>query len=284
MKNIGMIGLGIMGEPMARNIAKAGFNLSVWNRTANKAKLLCDEGANLYKDATSLAAQVDAIVIMVSGPEDLLEIIEQICLTPLRGKTVINVSTVSPEAAILAEKKVNQVGGQFLDAPVSGSKVPAINGGLVFLVGGEKEVMERCRRPLEAMGNKLVHCGPVGAGSKMKLAINLLLTNFMQGLAETVLFAQKMGLQTQDLIEVATNGAMAAPMVKLKGEAIASGDFSPHFPLRHLSKDMRLVLKEAALCDAELPIGSQLGDILNRAEAKGLGDEDICALYKALKD
>ncbi|MBF0194866.1 MAG: NAD(P)-dependent oxidoreductase [Magnetococcales bacterium] len=282
MKKVGVIGLGIMGEPMARNIAKAGFNLSVWNRTAKKANALCDEGAYFCQDATSLAARVDIIIIMVSGPDDLLEIIKQICLTSLAGKTVINVSTVSPKASITAEKKVNQAGGEFLDAPVSGSKVPAINGSLVFLVGGDKPVMEKCRGPLEAMGNKLVHCGDVGTGSQMKLAINLLLTNFMQGLAETFMFAKKMGLQTEDFLEVATNGAMAAPMVKLKGEAIAAGDFSPHFPLRHLNKDLKLVLKEAELCKAKLPVGLQLGDILKNAEKKGLGDEDICALYKAL--
>ncbi|MBF0381597.1 MAG: NAD(P)-dependent oxidoreductase [Magnetococcales bacterium] len=282
MKNIGMIGLGIMGEPMARNLVKAGFNLSVWNRTAKKAKDLCDEGAYLCKDVESLAKRVDSVVIMVSGPEDLLEIVNALCATSLKDKTIINVSTVSPEASITANKLINQVDGEFLDAPVSGSKGPAINASLVFLVGGHKEVMERCRDVFEAMGSKLVHCGEVGTGSKMKLAINLLLASFMQGLAETVLFAQKMGLTAENLVKVAASGAMAAPMVKLKGDAIAANDFSPHFPLRHLNKDIRLVLQEAAQCNANLPVGLQLGDILNSAENQGLGDEDICALYKTL--
>ena len=133
------------------------------------------------------------------------------------------------------------------------------------------------------MGSKIVHCGAMGSGSRMKLAINLLLGSFMQGLVETILFSEKMGLSTDDLLEVATSGAMAAPMVKLKGEAVAVGDFSAHFPLRHLHKDMQLVLKEAELCNSPLPAGSKIGEILNGAMELGLGDKDICALYSALK-
>jgi 3-hydroxyisobutyrate dehydrogenase-like beta-hydroxyacid dehydrogenase len=283
MKNVGMIGLGIMGEPMAHNIAKAGFKLSLWSRNPEKAQPLIDLGAEICVDAASLAKNVDILVIMVSGPEDLLEIVDKIATIPLNNKTIINVSTVSPQAVIAAEKKISQAGGEFLDAPVSGSKGPAIQGSLVFLVGGDKKIVENCRGVLEAMGSKIVHCGAMGSGSRMKLAINLLLGSFMQGLVETILFSEKMGLSTDDLLEVATSGAMAAPMVKLKGEAVAVGDFSAHFPLRHLHKDMQLVLKEAELCNSPLPAGSKIGEILNGAMELGLGDKDICALYSALK-
>jgi 3-hydroxyisobutyrate dehydrogenase-like beta-hydroxyacid dehydrogenase len=282
MKHVGVIGLGIMGEPMARNLAQAGFELSVWNRTPSKADALVAEGAHLCADPIELAQQTEVIVIMVSGPEDLLAIIEQLGTSSLQGKTVINVSTVSPEATMKAGTQVRSAGGYFLDAPVSGSKGPAIQGKLVFLVGGDSEDIEACRPLFETMGSKVVHCGPVGGGTRMKLAINLLLGSFMQGLVESMRFAKEMGLDEQVFLDVASSGAMAAPMIPLKGSAIAAGDYSPQFPLRHLGKDMNLVLEEAERCGSPMPTGATVQKILNDAITQGFGDEDICALYKAL--
>ncbi|MBF0454572.1 MAG: NAD(P)-dependent oxidoreductase [Magnetococcales bacterium] len=280
MKHVGVIGLGIMGEPMARNLAQAGFELSVWNRTPSKADALVAEGAHLCADPVQLVQQTEAIVIMVSGSGDLLAIVEQLITTSLQGKTIINVSTVSPEATMDADAKVRSAGGRFLDAPVSGSKGPAIQGKLVFLVGGDAGDSEACRYLFDAMGSKVVLCGPVGGGTRMKLAINLLLGTFMQGLAESMRFVKEMGLDEQIFIDVATSGAMAAPMVSIKGSAIAAGDYSPQFPLRHLDKDMNLVLEEAARCGSKLPMGATVQTIVNAAMTQGLGDEDICTLYK----
>ncbi|PLW77979.1 NAD(P)-dependent oxidoreductase [Cohaesibacter celericrescens] len=283
MKNVAMIGLGIMGVPMARNLAKAGMALSVWNRSPDKAQTLVDEGATLCPDLVSLASGVSHIVIMVYGPEALLAIAEKLAKSDLTGKTIINTSTVSPQATLAANAYIETAGGVFLDAPVSGSVGPATAGELVFMVGGDKGSMEEATDLFDAMGKKTVHCGPVGSGTRMKLAIQMLLGNVLGGLSEAMVFANAAGLDLYDFMAVANNGAIACPMVAAKGGAIADQDFTPVSPMHQLGKDVGLAIDEANAKGLTLPQSSDLLALLTAAMQSGFIEQDVCAIYSHLQ-
>src|SRR5580704_14595628 len=199
---VGLIGLGLMGKPMGRNLLKGGFPLVVWNRTSAKAEDLVREGANLAANPREVAAQVDVLITIVSDPPALEEVLwgKDGALNALRaGSTLIDSSTISPalaqrEAAACAERGVD-----FLDAPVTGGTWGAEKGELLFMVGGKAEVLERVKPVLEAMGKKFFLLGPNGAGQTVKLAMNLLLALEVEALAEALALVNVSGVQSERL-------------------------------------------------------------------------------------
>ena len=162
MKHAGMIGLGIMGQPMAKNLLAAGFDISIWNRTPNKAGALVSMGAQLCEELSDMVTSVSHIVIMVYGPEALISIADTLASNDLSGKVLINSSTVSPDATMQARDLIEAAGGAFLDAPVSGSTGPAEAGELVFMVGGEETHLNGARDLFEAMARRLSIVGRLG--------------------------------------------------------------------------------------------------------------------------
>ena len=217
-KKIGFIGLGTMGLPMAQNIHKAGYALGVYNRTESRAELFREKGATVFHTPWEVAENSDIIIIMVTGPDDLLEIISSIKEVLSAGKIIINMSTVSYEATREAASLAKSKWCQFLDAPVSGSKGPAENAGLVILAGGEENLVVECSPLLLTMGNKVIHCGEIGAGTMMKLMINMLLGNMMSAFAEALTFGRKVGLKADDILETIESGALNCPLFKLKAK------------------------------------------------------------------
>lgn len=286
MQRVGVAGLGIMGAAMARNLAKAGFGLAVWNRSPERAAPFADDGVPVVGTPADLAAEVDAVLIMVTGPEALAQVVggeDGLASADLSGKVVVNASTVSPEATEDAAARVQAAGGAFLDAPVSGTKKPAEDGTLVFLAGGEAEVRERSRPMLEAMGKLVVDCGGIGDGTRMKLAINLVLANAMQALSEAMVMVRRMELDPERFLEAIGAGAVAAPMFQGKGRAILERAFAPQFPLEHAFKDLNLVLSEAGRLGAALPATGAVRETFSAAQAQGYGLEDIGALFKVVE-
>ena len=261
LESIGVAGLGIMGGAMARNLAKVGFKLRVWNRSHDKAEPFQNEGYPVAGSPEMLAEAVEAVVVMVSDPDAMLEVVDGpqgIARADLKGKVVINCSTVSPEATERAAEAVVKAGGDFLDAPVSGTKKPAEDGTLVFLVGGEEPVIERCRFAFQTMGSEVVHCGGIGAGTRMKLAVNLLLMTCMQGLSEAMLAARAMGLEETAFLQAIGGGALAAPMFQVKGKSILAGNWDKQFPLRHAFKDLNLLMAEMGGHGLALPATARI--------------------------
>ena len=283
---IGFIGLGTMGAAMATNLAKAGFPLTVWNRTASKTEPFARLGAKVAKGPAQLASDVDVVVTMVSQPKD----IEQVVLSPdgvldgLRaGSVLIDMSTVSPVTSRKLAGAVTTKQAEFLDAPVVGSKGPATEGALVILIGGLPSTLERCRPIFLAMGKTIIHAGGVGMGSALKLATNLMLAHLAAGFSEGLLLVQRAGLDPQRYLEVLEASTFRSPWYQTKGVGMMKRDFTTHFALKHMSKDVRLMMELAKDVGAALPITKAIEQLFAQSETAGKADLDYSAILAQLE-
>ncbi|MEG3638059.1 NAD(P)-dependent oxidoreductase [Magnetococcus sp. PR-3] len=286
MQKIGFIGLGIMGSAMANNCHNAGYPITVYNRSFDKLTPFVEKGIATTKTPRALAEQCDILIIMVSDPEALLAILtddEGIIDTELTNKVVINASTVSVEASEHAAKLVEKAGGTFLDAPVSGSKIPAQTAKLVFLAGGDSSVMDRCEDLLLTMGSSMIRCGKVGDGTRMKLAMNLLMSGMVQALGESLMLVRQSGLDDQLFMQAVKNSVLFAPILGMKGEAFLNRDFDAHFPLHLLFKDLNLIQDEARQNGVSLPAGEAIRHCYAQAMEQNLGGLDIAAILQILE-
>lgn len=275
-----------MGAPMALNIHRAGFDLAVFNRNPERSRPFAEQGIKVPESAAELAASSQVLVLMVTGPSDLQEVLfgPQGMASALKpGSVVINMSTVSPEATEAAAQGLKKLDVHLVDAPVSGTVGPAQAGKLVVLAGADENDLERVRPVLDAMSSRIVHCGPVGAGTKMKLAVNLLLGGVMQTLAESLVYAQSAGIDPRLLLDSISEGALSAPMFQLKGQAILERRFEKAFPIDLVAKDLDLVLQAAEQSGAELPQTRLNLQRYHKCQGLGLGDEDMSALVKVLE-
>ena len=285
-QRIGFIGLGIMGQAMASNILKAGYPLTVYNRTADKAEALRDAGA-LVADRPSLVTDAsDVIILMLTGQEAVDAVLhgdEGVLSGECKGKIVINMSTVPANCSIDWASQLAEHGATLIDAPVSGSKVPAQQGTLVILAGGPEELIQAQEPLLLSMGKKVIHCGPVGSGSSMKLSINLLLGIMMEGMAEALHLAESSGIATETLIDAVASGPLACTLFQLKEEMFKTGNYPPQFPFKHMAKDMQFVVAAAAENGAYLPLGSELAKLFSPTADAALMDQDFAAVKKVLE-
>ena len=269
-----------MGTPMARNLLKAGFPLTVYNRTASRAAPFVASGATLVTHPGELWGRVDIIITMVADDAALKSIYAEsggLLEGAIPGKIVIDMSTVSPAttrelAGLLAAKGV-----EYLDAPVSGSVKPAEEGQLVIMVGGKRPVYESVLPVFERLGKKSFLLGAQGAGNSAKLAINLLLAFNVQGLAESVLFAQENGIARKDMLGVINESALANGLIRLKIPSIEKNKFQPAFALKLLAKDLRLA-KEQGL---HTPGGLVLEESFQEATHEW-GEQDMMAILPFL--
>ena len=283
---IGFLGLGTMGAPMAANLAKAGFGLTVWNRTASKMEPFVRLGAKAGKGPAHVAAEVDIVITMVSQPAD----VEQIVLGPdgivdgiKPGAVLIDMSTVSPATSRKLAGAVTTKRAEFLDAPVVGSKGPAIEGALVILVGGLPAALARCRPIFSAMGKTIVHAGGVGMGSALKLATNLMLAHLVCGFAEGLLLLQRAGIEPKRYLEVLEASTFRSPWYQTKGQGMLKRDFSPHFALKHMRKDLKLMDELAGDVGAALPITKAVEQLFASSEAAGRSELDYSAILAQLE-
>ncbi|MFC4196489.1 NAD(P)-dependent oxidoreductase [Pedobacter jamesrossensis] len=278
---IGWIGLGKMGIPMAEQLLKAKYLLSVYNRSKDKEAALKTMGAQTASAPSALMATCDIVFLMVSDDEAVSQIFKAedgLLADESTGKIIINMSTVSPgisrEMAALCEGK----GNFYLDAPVSGSVKQAETGTLVIMAGGNEEAFEKVKPVFEKLGKLSMLVGANGAGNSTKLAINSLLAIHAQGLAETVLFAQANHINPEDLLTLISNSAIGTVFGKIKGDAIIADNYSAAFALKHIVKDLRLAKAEGL----SSPLAAAAFTTFQNAETE-YGDEDIIAVLKALK-
>lgn len=283
---IGFLGLGTMGMPMATNLAKAGFPLVVWNRTTSKMAPLLRVGAKAGTGPSQVAAEVDVVITMVSQPKD----VEAVVLGP-RGvldglkpaSVLVDMSTVSPATSRKLAEAVTAKQAEFLDAPVVGSKGPAIEGTLVILVGGPPATLERCRPIFAAMGKTILHAGSVGMGSALKLATNLMLAHLAAGFSEGLLLVQRAGLDPQRYLEVLEASTFRSPWYQTKGTGMVKRDFTTHFALKHMHKDLRLMAELAGEVKAPLPITRAIEQLFAQSAAAGKGELDYSAILGSLE-
>ena len=274
-----------MGAPMATNLAKAGFLLTVWNRTASKMEPLLRVGVKPGKSPAAAASEVEVLITMVSQPQD----VEQVVLGPegvlegLRpGAVLIDMSTVSPATSRKLAGAVTTKRAEFLDAPVVGSKGPATEGTLVILVGGLPSTLERVRPLLSAMGKTIIHAGGVGAGSALKLATNLMLAHLAAGFAEGLLLVQRTGLDPKKYLEVLDASTFRSSWYQTKGAGMIKRDFSAHFALKHMHNDLRLMEELAREVKTSLPVTRAIAQLFEQSEASGKSDLDYSAILAQL--
>ncbi len=278
---LGWIGLGNMGTPIVKNLLKAGFEVTVFNRTKEKEQPVIEAGATSAENAAALIDNCDVVFTMVSDDNAVKALFEGeagLLASAKPGKLIIDMSTVSPETSKYLADACQQKQIDFLEAPVSGSVKPAQDGTLIILVGGSAETYQKAKPMFDVIGKLSLHLGENGVGSSAKLAINYLLALVLQGMAETVLFASQNGVKKEDMLTIINEGAIGNAIMKLKTPAILSNNFPPAFALKLMAKDLRL----AKAAGMDLPLSTPLFNSYNEALNKGLGEEDVMAIIKYL--
>ncbi len=285
-ERVGFIGLGIMGRPMARNLMKAGFGVTVWNRSRPGIEELVEEGATEGSGPADVASRSDIVITIVGDSPD----VEEVALGPggiiegsHEGLVHIDMTTMSPEVTRRIAERLGEAGIEMLDAPVSGGEQGAIDGTLSIMVGGREETLERCRPVLEAMGRKIVHCGPSGAGQTVKLCnqIAVALTNL--GVCEALVFAARSGIDPRVMIEAVSAGAGTSWQMENLAPRMVERDFRPGFKVAHQRKDLRLATEAAEEMATPLPGTALVQQLFSALDADGLGAEGTQALLKALE-
>ena len=283
---IAFIGLGIMGLPMAGHLLKAGFPLTVYNRTASRASDLVRAGARQAATPAEAAPGADFVIsIVTDGPD-----VEQVLLGPdgavhgaKPGAVFIDMSTFSPETARNLADRLSLHQIEFLDAPVSGGDVGARNATLTIMAGGKQDVFEQARPVFEVLGKRLTHVGPAGAGQVVKACNQVVTAVNLLAVCEALTLAEKNGIDQQTMIHVLAGGASQSWSLENMGPRIAKGDFKPGFMVKLLQKDLNIVLSLARRHGLALPGATLVQRFLEDNVAHGEAAEGSQALYKALK-
>lgn len=281
MKTIGFIGLGVMGAPMAANLLRKGFTVTVYNRTADKALPLVNMGANIAASPAETARAVDVVITMVSNDQALEEVYygENGILSGLQpGATAIDSSTVSPALSVRLGQDIRNRLAHFIDAPVTGSKPAAEDGTLLFMAGGDRHVLDAQRDVLLAMGKEIVHTGPNGSGSTAKLAHNTIVGINSAALIEGMALAVKGGIDAAAFLHIVQRGGAASKMADLKGPKVIDRDFSVQFALALMLKDLKLSAAFAEGLDVATPLLETAKNLFQEGESAGYGDADLSAL------
>ncbi len=285
-ESIGFIGLGIMGGAMAANILRAGYDLTVWNRTPGRITPLAESGAAVAAGPADLAGRSDIIITCVSDTPD----VEAVILGPggviegaRPGALVIDCSTISPEATRAIAVRLRQKGVHLLDAPVSGGSEGAARGTLSIMLGGEADQVARALPVLQAMGQTITHVGGQGAGQMAKLVNQVLVVVTMQGVAEALLLAQAGGLDLERTLAAVGGGAAGSWMLNNRGPQVIRRDWRPGFTIDLQQKDLRLVLEAADELGIPLPSTALVFQFYRTLQQRGLGGEGNHALVKALE-
>ncbi|GGB03765.1 NAD(P)-dependent oxidoreductase [Puia dinghuensis] len=278
--NIGWIGLGTMGAPLAQRLLDAGHPVTGYNRSKEKEAALKAAGASIASTPAEALTNTDILFLMVSDDRAIWDVFsgdDGLLSAKASGKLIINMSTVSPAISRDFATVCREQGNEYLDAPVSGSVKQAQEGQLVIMVGGTAAAYAKATPVLELLGKLVLHIGDSGAGNTAKLAINLLLSFHAQGLAEAVIFAQHHGIKTEDFLTIMNNGALGNVFGKIKGDAILNDNYKPAFALKHIVKDLRLAKAEGW----NTPLAEVAFQSFQEAQAR-FGEEDIIAIKKQL--
>ncbi|MGW9018965.1 NAD(P)-dependent oxidoreductase [Priestia megaterium] len=287
MHTLGWIGLGHMGAPMAKNLLQAGYKVNVYNRSIEKTTSLVEIGATKLDSPKEVVEQSDIIFVMLSDSKAVQAILTQdngVLNAIHSGKVVVDMSTISPEDSLSFAKLVSEKGGVYLDAPVSGSVGAAVAGQLVILVGGQKKTIELCQPYFNILGKETIYFGSNSKGSSAKLAINLLLGVIGQGIGETLVLAEKSGLDIEKVLEMISQSGMNTPLFQGKKEMYRKEEFPSAFMLELMSKDLGLVKIEADRLETVLPLAEATNAIYRSAKENGKAKLDMAAVYLELKD
>lgn len=285
-EKVGFIGLGIMGGAMAANLLKAGFDVTVWNRTPSRITPLAQAGAAVGDHPADVAGRCDILVVCVSDTPDVEAVVlgrDGVLAGARPGALVIDCSTISPEASRAIAARLAERGVHMLDAPVSGGSEGAARGTLSIMVGGDAEQVTRAMPVLEAMGKTITHVGGQGAGQLAKLVNQVLVVVTMQAVGEALLLAQAGGLDLERTLAAVGGGAAGSWMLNNRGPQVIRRDWRPGFTIDLQQKDLRLVLEAADQLGIPLPSTALVFQYYRALQQRGLGGEGNHALVKALE-
>ncbi|MDR7142009.1 NAD(P)-dependent oxidoreductase [Rhizobium sp. BE258] len=282
---IGFIGLGIMGTPMALNLVRSGRDVIVWNRSAEKAAVLEAEGAEVAASVAALFAGADVIILMLATDVAIDAVLQR--GTPafaslVAGRTLVHMGTTAPDYSKTLEADVLSAGGAYVEAPVSGSRVPAEAGELVAMLAGAPETVETVQPLLQPLCRDAIVCGVVPNALLMKLAVNIFLISTVTGLAEAANFAASHGLDLHLFKRIADGGQMASGILRLKNAKLAEGDFSPQAAISDVLKNNQLVVDAARRLGIASPLLDVCRALYAETEEMGFGGLDMAAVIKAI--
>ena len=285
--SIGFIGLGIMGQPMALNLLKAGNKLVVYNRTPAKAEPLKQAGARVAASAAEAAKGADFVVVIVSDSaavEDVVMGKDGILETVGSGAIVIDSSTISPVVSRKMACHIAGKGASWLDAAVTGSKHGAEKGELIFMVGGDRQTFERAMPVLQVLGKKHIYCGQNGMGLAAKLAQNTIQATTLEIFCEGLVLAAKAGVAPETMLEIIQSSMARSTLTDFKAPFILKGDFTPYFPLKLMHKDLELAAEAGYAQGVPMPVLAAVKEVYMAAKAQGKGDQDYAAIVTVLEE
>jgi 3-hydroxyisobutyrate dehydrogenase len=275
---VAVLGTGIMGAPMARNLLAAGFPLRVWNRSSEKAEPLAADGAVVADSPREASDGAEIVLTMLADADAVLDTVAD----ALDGTQVwVQASTIGVEGTERCAALAGEHGVAFVDAPVLGTKQPAEQGQLIVLASGPADQRERLAPLFDAIGARTFWLGDAGAGTRLKLVANAWVLSLVEGLAETLVLAEGLGVAPELFLETIAGGPLDCGYAQLKGKAMIERDFPASFPLSLALKDARLVRKAAERAGVELPLVETVERQFERADDDGHGDEDMAAVFLA---
>jgi 3-hydroxyisobutyrate dehydrogenase/2-hydroxy-3-oxopropionate reductase len=287
MANLGFLGLGIMGYPMARHLLNAGHRVALWSNTASKATELAAVGDGLACATPREVAENADILFLCVGDTDMsakVTLGENGLIEGLRtGAIVADCSTIAPAYAHRAAASLAEKGAFFLDAPITGSKPGAEGATLTFMVGGDPAAYEKAKPYMEIMGKRFYYCGGTALGLHAKLTQNLILSNLLQAFNEGMVLATKAGVDPELMLDILDNSAARSGLVSFKAPFVFNRDFTTNFSVRWMHKDIGLVLDSADDLNVPLPLTALTQQQFRTAIAQGLADEDFCSTIKVLE-
>ncbi|KAH8588453.1 hypothetical protein B0O99DRAFT_525022 [Bisporella sp. PMI_857] len=280
---VGFIGLGVMGSPMALNLARH-FQVTVWNRSPAKYPALQQAGCHVAKTPSQVVEHSDVTFTMLFNAPAILSILDDDFKQAIRGKTLINASSVPVDFSHYLAEEIQRAGGSFIEMPVSGSKVPAEQGNLVGMLAGDQALAARVQPLLKPITSNAIYCGSIGMGLKTKYAVNLYLITMTAGLAEAMNLARAQGLDMEAFGQVLNAGPMASAYSKLKIGKMLAQDWSPQAAIDDCYNITQLIMSASKIANAQTPFISLCGSLYERAIQAGMGDEDMIALTKVLAE
>ncbi|MEC3632212.1 NAD(P)-dependent oxidoreductase [Bacillus velezensis] len=282
-KTVGFIGLGVMGNSMASHILEAGYPVLVYTRTKQKAEEILNKGAVWQETVKDLSEKADIIITMVGYPSDVEEIYlgeSGILRHAKEGAFVIDMTTSKPSLAKKIAEKAKEKSIHALDAPVSGGDIGARNGTLAIMAGGEKKAFEACLPLFSVMGENIQYQGPAGSGQHTKMCNQIAIAAGMVGVAEAMAYAEKSGLNPEQVLKSITTGAAGSWSLSNLAPRMLKGDFAPGFYVKHFIKDMGIALEEAELMGEEMPGLALAKSLYDKLSAQGEENSGTQSIYK----
>ncbi len=286
MQRIGFVGLGLMGRPMSQRVLNAGYPLTVWSRSREKATPLLEAGATGADSPRAVAETSDIVISMVTDSAASHQVACEsggILEGAHAGLILIDMSSISPSMSRQIAARAAARGAAMLDAPVTGAPAVAAEGKLGIMVGGPRIVYESCLPLLRTMGAKIVYAGESGMGTTLKLVNNLILGVTIHAAAEALVLASKAGLDPQAVIEITSVGGARTGAMETRGPRMVKHDFTPHFSANNLYKDLSTALLLAEECGVSLPVAGAAREILRAARSQGKGHLDSCVVLTVLE-